>query len=97
MHDKEAVIRINQGNKFPATPSRNINSQGNITTEEANAMQIKDNNIICSLEKMVSENLSKVEDNLKKIITEQVTKNQEKLESQIEKVVKQNQTYAELV
>ena len=46
---------------------------------------------------MVSENLSKVEDNLKKIITVQVTKNQEKLESQIEKVVKQHQTYAELV
>ena len=91
-------LASHQGNEFPATPSRNINSQGNITTEEANAMQIKDNNIICSLEKMVSEeSLSKVEDNLKQIITEQVTKNQEKLESQIEKVVKQHQTYAELV
>ena len=46
---------------------------------------------------MVSEKLSKVEDNLIKVIAEQVAKNQEKLESQIEKVVKQHQHYAELV
>ena len=73
LYDNKALIRIEHGNEVPARPSSNTNSKENITTGEANGMQMKENNIVCSLEKMVSENLSKVEDNLKKIIAEQVT------------------------